>query len=106
MTSPSATPPGLPGHALDPARMPTSRGFSGKIGASGGPDAGSKASMGPDSPIPDMSPHRMADHPRPPRLHFIPTRPRRTPILGSAPRAADRSDPGSPRITPGARPPP
>ena len=51
-------------------------------------------------------PHLTADHPRPPRLDATPIRSRRTITRGSAPLAADRSVPGSPRTTPGAPPPP
>src|SRR5262249_61137347 len=58
------------------------------------------------APIRDFAPHLMAHHPRPPPLHVTPTRPERTLITGPAPRAADRSAPGSPRTAPEAPPPP
>ena len=50
-------------------------------------------------------PYLTVDHPRPPRPHLAPIRPRRTLIPGSAPHAADPFAAGWPRTTPGAPPP-
>src|SRR5512135_3330359 len=66
-----------------------------------------RAPRRPPSARPSAShPALTADHPHPPRLDAALIRPRRTITRGSAPLAADRSEPGSPRTTPGAPPPP